>query len=145
MKILSLDIGEKRIGMALSDELGFIAQPLETLHRETENADFEEIKKIAQALGVTEVVVGLPLNMDGTIGPNAKKAYDFVEKLKKKLKTPVKLWDERLTTLEANRILIEAGISRKKRKKLDDKLAAQLILQSYLDASAQEHKAQEYR
>ncbi|MEA3305292.1 MAG: Holliday junction resolvase RuvX [Candidatus Omnitrophota bacterium] len=142
MRILSLDVGEKRIGMALSDELGFIARPLETLHRETENADFEEIKKIAHTMDVTEVVVGLPLNMDGRAGPNAKKAYDFVEKLKKKLKTPVKLWDERLTTLEANRILIKAGMSRKKRKKLDDKLAAQLILQSYLDAKQAGNRSQ---
>lgn len=134
MRVLSLDIGNKRIGIALSDALGFTAQPLDTLYRKTEDDDFEQIKKIAQDMSVTEIIVGLPLNMDGTIGLRAKDAYDFVEKLKKKLELPIKLWDERLTTLEANRILIKADISRKKRKKLDDKLAAQLILQNYLDS-----------
>lgn len=135
MRILSLDIGKKRIGIAISDALGLTAQPLETLYRKTESADFQQIKKVAQNMSVTEIVVGLPLNMDGTVGPQAKDAYDFVEKLKKELEIPIKLWDERLTTLEANRILIEADISRKKRKKVDDKLAAQLILQSYLDST----------
>ena len=134
MRILSLDIGKKRIGIALSDALGLTAQPLETLHRKAESADFQQIKNVAQDMNVTEIVVGLPLNMNGTVGPQAKDAYDFVEKLKKELEIPIKLWDERLTTLEANRILIEADISRKKRKKVDDKLAAQLILQSYLDS-----------
>ena len=134
MRILSLDVGKKRIGIALSDALGLTAQPLETLHRKLESADFEQIKKVAQNMNVTEIVVGLPLNMDGTVGLQAKEMYNFVEKLKKELEIPIKLWDERLTTLEANRILLQADMSRKKRKKVNDKMAAQLILQSYLGA-----------
>ncbi len=134
MRILSLDVGEKRVGMALSDALGIIAQQLDTLVRRNEESDFKRIREIIEERGVTEIVVGLPLNMDGTAGPKAEEINRFVEKLKAECDVPVKIWDERLTTRQANRLLIEADISRKKRKKLDDKLAAQLILQSYLDS-----------
>ena len=132
MRILSLDVGRKRIGMAISDALGITAQPLETLIRKNKKNDFEGIKKIAANMNVSKIVVGLPLNMNGTEGPMSKETYDFVNKLKGEVDLPIEFWDERLTTMEAERVLLQADLSRKKRKKLDDKLAAQLILQSYM-------------
>lgn len=134
MRILALDVGEKKIGMALSDALGITAQPLKTLIRKNKRDDFKRIGEIACDMSVAKIIVGLPLNMDGTTGFRAKETHNFVEELKEELKIPVELWDERLSTLEANRILLQADMSRKKRKKLDDKIAAQLILQSYLDS-----------
>jgi putative Holliday junction resolvase len=134
MRILSLDVGEKRIGMALSDALGIIAQQLDTLTRKNEESDFKLIKDILKEKEVAEIVVGFPLNMDGTAGPKAEEINRFVEKLRRQCDIPVKLWDERLTTRQADRLLREADVSRRKRKKLDDKLAAQLILQSYMDS-----------
>lgn len=134
MRILSLDVGEKRIGMALSDALGIIAQQLDTLVRKNEESDFKLIKEILKEKKVAEIVVGFPLNMDGTTGPKAEEIGRFVEKLRGECDIPVKIWDERLTTRQADRLLREADVSRRKRKKLDDKLAAQLILQSYLDS-----------
>lgn len=134
MRILSLDVGEKRIGMAVSDVLGIIAQQLETLTRTNEESDFKRIRDIVRERDVSEIVVGFPLNMDGTEGPKAAEINKFIEGLKKECSVSIKIWDERLTTREADRILREADVSRKKRKKLDDKLAAQLILQSYLDS-----------
>ena len=134
MRILSLDVGEKRIGMAVSDALGLIAQQLETLVRKNEQDDFKRIKDIIKDREISEIVVGFPLNMDGTEGPKAAEINKFIEGLKKECSIPIKIWDERLTTREADRILRAADVSRKKRKRLDDKLAAQLILQSYLDS-----------
>jgi len=134
IRILSLDVGEKRIGMAVSDVLCLIAQQLETLTRSNEADDFSRIRDIVKDKEVSEIVVGFPLNMDGTEGPKAAEINRFIEGLKKECDVPIKIWDERLTTREADRILRAADVSRKKRKKLDDKLAAQLILQSYLDS-----------
>jgi len=134
MRILSLDVGGKRIGMAVSDALGLIAQQLETLVRKNEQDDFKRIKDIIKDREIREIVVGFPLNMDGTEGPKAEEINKFIEGLKEQCSIPIKIWDERLTTREADRILRAADVSRKKRKKLDDKLAAQLILQSYLDS-----------
>lgn len=134
MQILSLDVGTKRIGMAASGALGIIAQQLDTLTRSDEESDFKRIKDVIKERAITEIVVGLPLNMDGTAGPKAEEINKFVEKLKAKCNVPVRIWDERLTTKQADRLLRDADISRRKRKKLDDKLAAQLILQSYLDS-----------
>lgn len=134
MRILSLDVGRKKIGMALSDALGITAQGLQTLLRKNKNSDLEQIKKIIREMDVSRVIVGLPLNMDGTEGPMAREIYDFVERLKREIGPPVQLWDERLTTMEAERALLEADLSRKKRKKLNDRVAAQLILQGYLDS-----------
>jgi len=134
MRILSLDVGRKKIGMALSDALGITAQGLQTLLRKNKNSDLEQIKKIIREMNVSKVIVGLPLNMDGTEGPMAREIYDFVERLKGEIGLPVELWDERLTTIQAERALLEPDLSRKKRKKLDDRVAAQLILQGYLDS-----------
>jgi putative Holliday junction resolvase len=127
-------VGDKRIGMAISDGLGLIAQQLETLARMTEQYDFKRIKDIIKERDVSEIVVGFPLNMDGTKGRKAEEIHNFINVLKEECGLPITVWDERLTTKEADRILRQADISRKKRKKLDDKLAAQLILQSYLDS-----------
>ena len=134
MRILALDVGTRKIGIAISDALGITAQPHETLITKSKKADFQRIREIVHNIGVSKIIVGLPLNMNGTPGLRAKEIYSFAEKLKEEIKIPVQLWDERLSTLEANRILLQADMSRRKRKKLDDKIAAQLILQSYLDS-----------
>ena len=135
MRILSLDVGKKKIGIAITDALGITAQGLETLVRENKKTDFERIKKIIHDMNVSKIIVGLPLNMDGTAGVMAKEIYNFVDKLKEGTDVPVQVWDERLTTMEAERVLLQADLSRKKRKRLDDRVAAQLILQSYLSAT----------
>ncbi|MFH1046596.1 MAG: Holliday junction resolvase RuvX [Candidatus Omnitrophota bacterium] len=134
MRILALDVGEKNIGLALSDPLGLTAQALPTLIRRDQAQDLKEISSLIKKNDVGEVVVGLPLNLDGSEGKNAQRIKLFVEELKKETAVLLKLWDERLTTMQAQRIMLVADISRKKRKAKIDQLAAQLILQSYLDA-----------
>ncbi len=138
MRILGLDIGSKRIGVAISDPLGITAQGLMTLKRESDEADFERLRSIASEKEVTEIVVGLPLNMNGSHGPQAKAASLFADVVREKLNLPVKLWDERMSTAQVERIMIEGGASRAKRKKKIDKLAAQVILQSYLNTKTYE-------
>ncbi len=133
MRILGIDIGSKRTGIAISDELGITAQGLNTI--ESEKDLISRLKDIIKSEGVNEVVIGLPLNMNGSAGPQAEKAIKFCDLLKGEIGLPVKLWDERMTTVEVERIMIEADTSRRKRKKKIDKLAAQVILQSYLNAS----------
>lgn len=120
--------------MALSDGLGLTAQGLSTLTRKDIENDLCALREIIRAHKVKEIVVGLPLNMDGTLGKKAEEVVGFVGILKQRLGYPVKVWDERLTTLEAEATLLAADLSRKKRRKVVDRLAAQLILQSYLDA-----------
>jgi len=134
MRILGLDIGTKRIGVALSDPLGITAQGFVTLEREKIHDIMDHLRGIIEEQSVKEVIIGLPLNMDGSYGPQAAGAISFAESLKERLKIPVKLWDERMSTMEAERVMIAGGASRGKRKKRIDKLAAQLILQSYLNA-----------
>ncbi len=130
MRIMGLDVGEKRIGVAVSDSLGYTAQGISTIKRE----NTEELKKIVSDYDIGEIVVGLPKNMDGSIGEQGKKVLDFIEKLKQEIDLPMITWDERLTTKEAEGVLLKADLSRAKRKKVIDKLAAVLILQSYLDS-----------
>ena len=137
MKVVGLDLGTKRIGVAISDALSITAQGLTTLQAEDEKKMMTLLKEILDTEGVAEIVIGLPLNMDGTQGPQALKAKQFSCTLKEKFKIPVKLWDERLSTMEVSRIMINAGVSRMKRKKKIDKLAAQVMLQSYLNAQSQ--------
>ena len=132
MKILGLDIGSKRIGVAVSDALGITAQGVLTLERKEDVLD--RIKEILLDRGAEKIVVGLPLNMDGSSGPQAKAASEFADMLEKSLEVPVQLWDERMSTMQVERVMIDAGVSRAKRKKKIDKLAAQVILQSYLEA-----------
>ena len=134
MKVLGLDIGEKRIGIAVSDALGYTAQGLTVLQRNGEDDDIGAIQELIDASQVSEVVVGLPKNMDGSLGEGAQKVMSFVSKLEELLSIPVVLWDERLTTAEATRVLLQADVSRKKRRAVVDKIAAVLILQGYLDS-----------
>ena len=129
-----MDVGTKRIGVAVSDELLITAQGLETIERNGLDRDLDVIRNLARERLVSEIVVGLPLNMNGTHSAKTKEAIEFMDSLAKAVTLPVKMWDERLTSVEAERRLLEADISRAKRRRLSDKIAAQIILQSYLDA-----------
>jgi len=140
MRVLGLDIGEKRIGIAISDELGYTAQGMKVLTRSGLDDDLEVIKDIMTTAKASEVVVGLPKNMDGSLGDAAQKVLSFAKKMEEYLSVPVILWDERWTTAEATRVLVDADLSRSKRRKVVDKLAAVLILQGYLDSL--EHSGQ---
>ena len=133
MRIMGLDIGTRTIGIAISDELGITAQGLKTLRRKSMEEDFKEIAAIIRQFEIEEIIVGLPKNMDGTLGGQAEKVLKWMEVLKDKIKIPVATWDERLSTVGASKILLEADLSRSKRKKVIDKVAAVLILQGYLD------------
>lgn len=133
MRILGLDIGSKRIGVAVSDELGLTAQPLETLVSKGTEADLERIATLVDRFQAEEIVIGIPLNMNGTEGPEAKKVRAIAERIAQKVQIPVREWDERLSTVAAERTLLEADVSRSKRRKVIDKLAAVIILQGYLD------------
>jgi putative Holliday junction resolvase len=130
---MGLDYGEKTIGVAVSDEFGWTAQGLEVIRRQTPERDLQRLKELIRQFEVQELVVGLPKNMNNTIGPSGEHCIAFAEMLKETLHMPVHLWDERLTTVSAQRALLEADVSRKKRRQVVDKLAAVLILQSYLD------------
>jgi len=138
MKVLGLDIGEKRIGVAVSDELGYTAQGMQVLIRKELDEDLAALKELIEAAEVTEVVVGFPKNMDGSVGESAQNVLSFVKKMEESLTIPLILWDERWTTAEATRVLLQADLSRKKRRKVVDKLAAVLILQGYLDSLDQQ-------
>ena len=132
-KIMGLDVGEKRIGIALSDPLRITAQGLESYQVQGEQEDIAYIKALCEKHGVEQIVCGLPNNMNGTIGPQAEKISAFAEKLKEATGREIIMEDERLTTVFAQRTLIEADVSRAKRRKVVDKLAAVAILQGYLD------------
>ncbi|WP_226085398.1 Holliday junction resolvase RuvX [Mesobacillus sp. S13] len=136
MRIMGLDVGSKTVGIALSDELGWTAQGLETLKiNEEENVfGFDEIGKIIKEYEVGKVVVGLPKNMNGTIGPRGEASQFYARELEERFGVPAILWDERLTTVAAERVLLEADMSRKKRKKVIDKMAAVMILQGFLNS-----------
>ena len=125
-------MGEKRIGIALSDPLGLVAQAFEVVERKGERI-FSRLKEIIANFGIEEIVVGLPLKEDGSVGPQAEKVLNFVKELETRLGVPIKLWDERYSTQEAEKILLEANQSRSKRKRIKDKLAAAIILQGYLE------------
>ena len=133
MRIIALDVGTKRIGVAISDELFLTAQGMDTIQRQSLASDLDRIKNIVKERDVSEIVVGLPLNMDGSYSAKTKEVVEFMDSLSKAINLPVKTWDERLTTVQAERVLLDADMSRAKRKKVTDKLAAQLILQSYMD------------
>ncbi|MHB8878788.1 MAG: Holliday junction resolvase RuvX [Myxococcaceae bacterium] len=134
MRTMGLDVGSKTIGVAISDELGLTAQALSTVRRSNLKTDLAELKAIASEHEVDRVVVGLPLNMDGSEGPRAAESRKLGASVEKALGLPVEYWDERLSTVAAERILIEADLSRKKRKGVIDQLAAGIILQGWLDA-----------
>lgn len=135
MRILGLDLGEKNIGVAVSDQLGWTAQGLESIRSTgSPEADLDKIKAVVQKYSIEKIVVGLPRNMNGSYGPQADKARKFAALLERELGLPVETWDERLSTVAAQRLLIEADVSRKKRRRVVDKMAASIILQGYLDA-----------
>lgn len=133
MRILGLDLGSKTIGVAISDPLGWTAQGLKTIKKKNKATDLEEIKRICEEYKVETIVVGLPKNMNGTIGESGERAKEFSQLIKEITSTEVVLWDERLTTVAANRAMLEADLSRNKRKQIVDKMAATYILQGYLD------------
>ncbi|MDY0234558.1 MAG: Holliday junction resolvase RuvX [Gudongella sp.] len=132
-RILGLDVGTKRIGVALSDPLGFSAQPYTTIIRESKKKDMAAIEAILLEYSIKKVVVGMPKNMNGTIGPSGEMAMLVGEKIKNKFKIELIYVDERLSTVSAERTLIEADVRREDRKKMIDKVAASYILQTYLD------------
>jgi putative Holliday junction resolvase len=134
MKILGIDFGKRRIGLALSDDYGWSAQGLTTITRINTETDLSRIKEIIALYRVEEVLVGLPRNLNGTMGPQTQEVMSFVNQLRKNLNLPVVTWDERLSSVAAEKILLEADVSRKKRKKVIDKLAAAIFLQSYLES-----------
>jgi putative holliday junction resolvase len=135
-RTLGLDVGSKTIGVAVSDPLGITAQGLETIRRKNKRQDFGELGKILQQYSVTEIVVGYPLRLSGAEGTQSEKMQGFAEELRKHFGLPVHLWDERLTSSQANRILRDADLSIKKRAGAVDRMAAVLILQSWMEARA---------
>ena len=139
MRIMGLDYGSKTIGVAVSDPMGLTAKGLEIIRREEENKlrkSLRRIEELVKEYQVEEIVLGFPKNMNNTIGERAQKSLQLKETLERRLGLPVIMWDERLTTVEADRTLIEAGVRRENRKKYVDMIAAVFILQGYLDAKA---------
>ena len=132
-RILGIDFGRVRVGLAISDELGLLAHPVETVPADNSRQMIARIAEIVRDKEVARVIVGLPRKMDGSIGPAADEVLAFVEKLRAQLSCPVLMWDERLTTVAANRALSEAGQTTRKTRGHIDQVAAQLILQGYLD------------
>lgn len=135
MRLMGLDVGDATIGIAVSDELGWMAHGVCTIRRKSIDFDLKELDKIIKEKHINKIVIGLPKNMNNTIGERGEKSLEFGEILKKHYSDmEIVFWDERLTTAAAERTLLEADVSRKNRKKVIDKIAATLILQSYMDA-----------
>jgi putative Holliday junction resolvase len=135
-RLLGLDVGAKRIGLAVSDPLSITAQGLETLHRTNKRRDLEQLGGIMRQHEIAEIVVGYPLNMRGDAGRQAQKVAAFAEELRRRFGVPVHLWDERLTSAEANRVLGETAMSTRRRAEVVDRMAAVLILQSFMQNRA---------
>ncbi|MGO4884223.1 MAG: Holliday junction resolvase RuvX [Bryobacteraceae bacterium] len=133
-RILALDLGKKRIGLAISDPLGLTAQGLPNIERTTKRADLAEIARLADERGVSLILLGNPLNMSGAEGRQSAWVREFADALTARAALPVRLWDERLTTVEASRVLRSSGIGIQKRARAVDKLSAVILLQSYLDS-----------
>lgn len=135
MRIMGLDFGERTIGVAVSDALQWTAQGIKTIRRSPREMD--ELDDLIKTYEVSEIVLGLPKNMNGTLGPRSELTAEFAEQLKETFNLPVRMWDERLSTVAAERSLLEGDVSRAKRKKVIDKMAAVFILQGYLDRQRQ--------
>jgi putative holliday junction resolvase len=135
MRILALDHGTKRIGVAVSDELKLIAQPLEFIPAEPFLAVLKRLRELISEKQVESILIGMPRNMNGTYGPAADKVREFIALLRNEITVPIKTWDERLTSAQANRFLIEGNVRRETRKEKVDQMAAAILLQSYLDSS----------
>lgn len=134
MRILGIDFGQKRIGLAVSDLLGLTAQGLETLRVQNREQFLNDLSKICHDQNIREIVIGLPVNMNGSIGPKAQEILKLVPAMEEKLHLPVKTWDERLTSRQAGRLMIEERLSRKRQKETSDRLAATILLQNYLES-----------
>jgi putative holliday junction resolvase len=133
-RVLGLDVGSKRIGVAVSDPLGITAQGLETIQRQNKRLDLERLGKVISEYGIAEIVVGLPLRMSGAEGTQSEKMRHFADELHRRFHLPVHLWDERLTSAQANRLLRETEMSIQRRGQVVDQMAAVLILQSWMEA-----------
>lgn len=129
---MGIDLGDVRVGIALSDEFRWTAQGLEVIKRESDEQVIRRIQELVDQYEVQDIVLGYPKNMNGTIGPRGERTREFSEALEQELHLPIHLWDERLSSVAAERVLLEADVSRKKRKQVIDKMAAQMILQGYL-------------
>jgi len=143
MRIMGLDFGSKTVGVAVSDELLLTAQGLEIIRRKEENKQRQTLARIEELIveyGVTEIVLGYPKNMNDTLGDRVQKTEEFKEKLERRTGLPVVLWDERLTTVAADKLMMEAGIRRENRKEYVDRIAASFILQGYLDYIGKQRK-----
>ena len=143
MKILGLDYGSKTVGVAVSDPLGFTAQGVEIIRRKSENKMRQTLARIEELIAqyqVEEIVLGLPKNMNNTLGDRAEKSLELKETLERRTGLPVVMWDERLTTVSANRVLMETGVRRENRKEHVDEIAAVFILQGYLDYLANKNE-----
>lgn len=134
MRILALDYGTKRVGVAVSDELKIIAQPLEYILAEPFDLLLARLKTLLHEQDVELMLVGMPRNMDGSFGPSAEMVHEFVGRLKEHFECPIRTWDERLTSTQANRLLVQGNVRRKERKQKVDQTAAAILLQSYLDS-----------
>lgn len=134
MRVMGLDVGDRRIGVALSDELGLTASPRQVIPRD--GREWIAVARLAAEAGVGEIVVGVPRSLRGELGPQAEKVLQFIETLRARVNVPVREWDERLSTVEAERVLLSADASRARRREVIDKVAAAVILQSYLDSKA---------
>ena len=137
-RVLGMDVGARRIGLAVSDPLGITAQGIETLERRNKRTDFGILERVVKRYEVGEIVVGYPLRMSGSTGIQSEKMAGFAEELRRKFAIPVHLWDERLTTAEAHRVLDQTEMSTRRRGEVIDQMAAVLILQSFLEARSQE-------
>jgi len=133
VRLMGLDIGSRTIGVAITDELRITAQALKTIRRKSKEEDFKEIIRVIDQFKIGKIVVGLPKNMNGTLGKQAEKVLQWIKAIREKVDLPIVTWDERFSTVEASRVLLEADLSRRKRKKTIDKLAAVIILQGYIE------------
>lgn len=147
MRIMGLDVGDKTIGVALNDPLGIMTYGLETILRVNMQQDLGRVVQLTAEYGVETIVIGLPLNMNGTEGPRAEKSRAFAKQLEKRIRysetlkgkdVKLVLWDERLSTMQAERVLLEADMSRKKRKDVIDKMAAAAFLRAYMESTQKE-------
>ena len=146
MRVLGLDYGSKTVGVAVSDPLGLTAQGVEIIRRKSENKMRQTLARIEELIAqyqVEEIVLGLPKNMNNTLGDRAEKSLELKETLERRTGLPVVMWDERLTTVSANRVLMETGVRRENRKEHVDEIAAVFILQGYLDSLAVQKKQME--
>lgn len=141
MRVLGIDYGDRKIGLAISDRLGFTAQPLEVYRRKTEKEDKKYFKSLVAEYGITEIIVGLPLRMDGSFGTRAEKTREFAQWLERTIGLSVQFWDERLTTKQANKILSQQKIAPKAKKGIEDQVAAVIILSTYLESKREKPNA----